>query len=199
MTPISRNLTVYKGITFTFFFYLRDSISLIDTFTSNASTNVITTATTHGLSAGDPVQFTTEDGTLPATIDRGVDYYVLTTPTTSSFTFSSTYAGLEFDIQAVGIGTNSVYTKRAVDLTDWLVWAYVKAAVGGALQLDLAPTVSSPTTGRVDLSMTDTETAALTAGTFVWDLILENPDGERIGPLFSGGFSVLRPVTDPAL
>lgn len=199
MTPISRNLTVYKGITFTFFFFLRDSLSLVDTFTSDASTNVITTATTHGLIAGDPVEFTTDNGTLPAPIERNRDYYVLTTPTTSSFTFSSDYGGLEFDIQAVGTGTNSVYTKRPINLTGWSVWAYVKASVTGTLQLDLAPTVTSPTSGKIDLSMTDTETAALAVGNFLWDLILEMPTGERIGPLFSGGFNVIRPVTDPAL
>jgi hypothetical protein len=199
MTPITRNLTVYKGITFTFFFFLRDSLSAIDTFTSDADTNLITTATTHGLAAGDPIQFATDNGTLPAPIERSRDYFVLTTPSTSTFTFSPDYGGLEFDIQAVGTGTNSVYTKRPIDLTGWTIWAYVKSTVAGALVLDLNPTVSSPTTGKVDLSMTDTETFALNPGNFFWDLILQNPTGERIGPLFSGSFNVIRPVTDPAL
>lgn len=198
MTPIARNLTVYKGVTFTFFFFLRDNLSRIDTFTSNATTNVVTTATAHGLGAGDPIQFNTDNGTLPAPIDRGVDYFVLTTPSSTTFTFSATYGGVQFDIQAVGTGTNSIYTKRPIDLTGWTIVSNVKSQlVGGTLIVDLAPDFSSPTTGKVDLSMTDEETAALGVGNFVWDLILADPSDTVIGPLFSGTFNVLSTVTTP--
>jgi hypothetical protein len=198
MTPIPRNLIVYKGITFTFFFILRDDLSSVATFTADDATNVITTGSAHGLAIGDPVVFINEGGFLPAPLQTGIDYFVLTIPTTTTFTFSTEYLGLEFDIQAAGTGTNTLWTKRAIDLTSWGVWAYVRDRIGGTMILDLAPDLSGATSGKVDLSMTDSETYVLDAGHYFWDLILQNPAGERLGPLFAGTFNVIHLITDPA-
>jgi hypothetical protein len=196
MTPIPRNLIVYKGITFTFFFILRDDLTVIDTFTVNTTTDVVTTATPHGLAIGDPVQFINDDGFLPAPLQTGIDYFVLTVPSSTTFTFSTEYLGLEFDIQAAGTGTNRVWTKRPI--TSWGVWAYVRDKVGGTLIIDLAPDLTNAAVGKVDLSMTDSETYVLDAGNYFWDLILQNPAGERLGPLFAGTFNIIHLITDPA-
>lgn len=199
MTPIQRNLTVYRGITFDFFVILRAALSEIDTFTANASTDTITTATPHGLSVADPIQFVTYGGVLPSPIETGRNYFVLSTPTTTTFTFSQEYNGLLFDITTAGTPTSKVFTNRPFDLTGWTVWSWVKSTpISGTLILDLDPQIDvDPTTGRVDFSMTDEETIVLTVGDFFWDFILERPTGERIGPLFTGGFSIVHLITEP--
>src|SRR5215472_16953422 len=111
MTPISRNLLVYKGITFTFFFILRDDLTLIDTVTVNVSTDVFTTASAHGLAVGDPVQVVAPGGFVPTPLLQSTDYFVLSVPTTTTFTISASYGGPIVDITAVGTGTNQVWTK----------------------------------------------------------------------------------------
>ncbi len=200
MTPIARNLIVYRGITFTFYFILRDNSSLIDTFTANASTDVLTSATTHGLSVGDPVQFSNTGGALPNPLNNTRDYFVTSVPTSSTLTVSLSYAGTVLDITSAGSGTNSIYTKRPLDLTGWSVWAWVKLDPSLALVYDLDPQIDGdPTTGKIDLSKTDTQTSTITAGNYLWDVILEKPTGERIGPLFKGTFFVSDLVTEPAI
>lgn len=77
------------------------------------------------------------------------------------------------------------------DLTGYSVFAEVKTAKGaGAVFLNLSPTVSNATAGQISISLTDTQTAALTAGTYGWDLVIENASGERTGPILQGEFEV---------
>ena len=62
---------------------------LTTTFTAHAGTDVITTAIAHALDIGFPVKFTST-GTLPGGLAAGTTYYVLTRPTTTTMTLSST-------------------------------------------------------------------------------------------------------------
>lgn len=197
MTPIPRNLIVYNGITFTFYFILRNDLSQIATFTVDPTTDIVTTASAHGLAIGDPVQFVNTGGALPAPLQQNVDYFVISIPSSTTFTFSSNYAGLIFNVQAVGTGTNTVWTKTPLNLTGWSVWSYVRDKPSGTLILDLAPVVT-PLIGKIDLSKTDDQTYTLSPGNFYWDIILEDTSGTRIGPLFAGSFQVVHLITDPA-
>lgn len=200
MTPISKSLTLYKGITFDFFMILRQDVSLIGTFTANPSNNRIISSVNHGLSSGDLVEMVPgADGVLPSPIEARHDYFVLNVVNATQFTISAEYNGPLFIINTAGSGTNNLWTSRPFDLTGWKVWSWVKQAPGGTLILDLEPEIDAdPTTGKITMGMTDEETFDLTAGDFFWDLILEDPSGARLGPLFAGSFSIIELITEPA-
>ena len=76
------------------------------TFTAVAATDVITTSAAHLRSVGSRIQFTTTSA-LPAGLIAGVDYYVLTTPSSTSMTVSATSGGAVVDITTVGTGVHS--------------------------------------------------------------------------------------------
>lgn len=86
-----------------------------------------------------------------------------------------------------------------VDLTGWSVWAEVRSDSAAAVALDLAPTISDALTGEVTISKTDEQTAALTAGTYLWDLLAENDSGERLGPIVSGSVTIKNLITQPVV
>jgi hypothetical protein len=72
--------------------------------TGVAATDVWTSATPHGLAVGDPVRLLTLTGGTGALV--ATTYYVLTVPTTTSFTLSATRGGATLDIStAVTAGT----------------------------------------------------------------------------------------------
>lgn len=84
----------------------------------------------------------------------------------------------------------------AVDLTGWTAHAVVRQTMSGPVLLDLAPVISTPLTGIVTIpEITDELTAALPLGAHYWDLILEDPDGKRLGPYASGKCTVCSLVT----
>jgi hypothetical protein len=198
MTPIGKDLLIYRGIEFTFFIVLRDQLSTIGTITADPATNIITSSVAHGLIAGDPVQFATQGGNLPFPILAGTQYWVISAPSSTTFSISQSYQGPEFDIATSGAPTNYLYTNRAINLTGWQVWAWVKDSPTGTLVMDLNPTIVSPASqGKIDMSMTDEQTILLTAGNHSWDMVLQDPTGVRIGPLFQGGVTIIHLITEP--
>jgi hypothetical protein len=200
MTPISKSLIVYKGITFDFFVILRQDVSLIGTFTANPSNDRITSSVDHGLTSGDLVNFIPgADGVLPSPIEARKDYFVLNVNTSTQFQISAEYNGALFEINTAGSGTNNLWTNRPFDLTGWKVWAWVKQTPGGTLIQDLNPQIDAdPTLGKITMGMTDEETFGLTTGDFFWDMIFEDPSGVRLGPLFAGSFTIAQLITEPA-
>jgi len=73
----------------------------------------------------------------------------------------------------------------AVDLTGWLVYAQARVSFRTPA-FDLLPTISDEAGGVITILLTDEQTFALPVGNFRWDLILENPAGEKLGPYFGG-------------
>jgi hypothetical protein len=80
-----------------------------------AATTDLLTATAHGLSEGDRVQFTTNN-TLPAGLSPLTDYYVKTVPSSSTFTVSATLDGATVDITDTGTGAHAVKKSTAAEL-----------------------------------------------------------------------------------
>lgn len=76
-------------------------------FTAVAATEVITTATAHGLSIGDRVQVSSTT-TLPAGLSASTDYFVITVPSTTTMTISATDGGSVVNITDTGTGTHSM-------------------------------------------------------------------------------------------
>jgi hypothetical protein len=82
-----------------------------------------------------------------------------------------------------------------VDITGWQVFAQVRRNPNGDVLFDLLPVITDGPAGEITLSADHEDTAELQAGLYRWDLILENPDGERLGPFIVGAVHVLAPIT----
>ena len=75
---------------------------------SSITSNVITASGTHGLNAGDQVQFVNSGGALPTGISAGVGYFVIAAGlTTTAFAVSTTQGGTAATISG-GSGTNTI-------------------------------------------------------------------------------------------
>jgi hypothetical protein len=90
-------------------------LASIATVTANASTEVLTSASAHGLALGDIVQFTTTT-TLPAGLSLLTDYYVISVPSTTTFTVSATLDGTVVNITDTGTGTHTAAKRTPVQL-----------------------------------------------------------------------------------
>ena len=88
---------------------------------------------------------------------------------------------------------------QPIDLTGWKVFAEVRKKPGSSSVIrDLHPFFSNQAAGQITLpKMTDEETYDLKAGDYAWDLILEDPFGDRRGPYIAGPFTIYPNVTKP--
>jgi hypothetical protein len=83
-----------------------DGLTLSASVTANASTDRFTTGANHGLSVGDIVYFA--GTTLPGGINASNAYYVLTVPSSTTFTVASSYSGsTPVDITSTGSGVTA--------------------------------------------------------------------------------------------
>lgn len=84
-----------------------------------------------------------------------------------------------------------------VDLTGYTPYAEIRSGPGEAVIVDLSPSITDATGGEVTITLTDETTAALTAGNYHWDLMLENAVGARLGPYVAGRADVFASITAP--
>lgn len=85
-----------------------------------------------------------------------------------------------------------------VDLTGWKVFAEVRKKPGAALFMDLQPVFTSFAPAEITLpKLTDEQTYDLKVGEYSWDLILEDPFGDRRGVYLTGPFIVTATITKP--
>jgi len=86
---------------------------------------------------------------------------------------------------------------QPVDLTDWSVFAEVRVNPKAALAFSLEPEITEAAAGEITIGFTDEETQELPAGHYGWDLVLERPSGERLGPYVTGKLTVAPIYTQP--
>lgn len=85
------------------------------TFTANATTDLLTTSSAHGLAVNDVVRLTTT-GTLPAPLVAGTDYTVVSVPSTTTLKIAATVGGTAINITTTGTGTHSLTQQRIIQL-----------------------------------------------------------------------------------
>lgn len=84
-----------------------------------------------------------------------------------------------------------------VDLSGCQVFAEARTRAGGRLLYDLAPELNGPT-GEITLpKVTDEITWAWRSVNGVWSLIIEFPNGDRLGPYFEGAWVVRQTAAHP--
>lgn len=86
-------------------------------------------------------------------------------------------------------------TINPLDLTGWTPHAQVRLGAGKPVILNLDPTIPNPTDGRVVITFTDEQTAVMPHGVFQWDLLMERPNGEILGPYFAGVCTIMAGIT----
>lgn len=80
-----------------------------------------------------------------------------------------------------------------IPLTGWGAHAKVRKTDGGPVIIDLLPVISNGPTGEITIpAISDEATAgdAFPLGCFVWDLLLERPSGEIVGPFIADSFTI---------
>lgn len=121
------------------------SLTALADITADAATDLLTTASAHGMIAGNRVQFTNASGALPAGLAALTTYYVSNDSLTDvDFKVSATENGAPVNITGAGTGTHTLNAFRNlsdVDLAavvDWLAknnpenFNPVTMALGGA-------------------------------------------------------------------
>jgi hypothetical protein len=64
------------------------------------------------------------------------------------------------------------------NLTGYSARGQIRPAVGSStVTLDLSPTIPTPANGVISISKTDESTAAIAAGIYYWDVVLDTPTG----------------------
>ena len=87
----------------------------------------------------------------------------------------------------------------AFPLAGYKAWAHVRTSPDDGLVLDLAPVIlPDDAAGRITLPLINHDaTAALTQGSYHWDLILEDAAGRRGDPIVGGAFTIGAINTQP--
>jgi hypothetical protein len=109
VVPLIANQNLYK---------LGRTTTKSGTVTITQATPGVVTYTSNGLVVNDQVVFTTS-GALPTGLTAGATYYVVSTPTPSTFTVSSTLGGSPIATSSAGTGvhTCTITTPVSVDMT----------------------------------------------------------------------------------
>ncbi len=83
-----------------------------------------------------------------------------------------------------------------VDLTGFTVYAEVRATPGGAVIIDLAPTITDAANGKVTIAEIDDETTfTYTPGSYRWDFLLEETATDNMQKFLEGGFNIVNKIT----
>ena len=147
---------------------------IVKTSDVNLSTNVITVEE-HGLSDGNAVTYSAENSTVLAPLVNETTYYVRD-KTDDTFKLATYVGGSAIDLTSQGNSSQTFTIKN--NLTGMTIESKIWDSPNRTLKaLDFSVAYTSPTTGIVDLSLTDEQTATLTADTYNYDVLLTNGAG----------------------
>lgn len=111
-----------------------------------------------------------------------------------------TAARVQFEIhKGITFGPVVIYVQgeggSTIDLTDWAVHAQARRASKSPVAFTLPLAITDASAGQISFTLTDEQTAALPAGTYLYDVILGRPDGSRLGPVIAGPINVNSLIT----
>lgn len=138
------------------------------------------TAPCHGLVAGDLVVIApaTSSSVLPCGLAADTVYYVIATGlTTDAFKVSTTLGGASVTLQGTATGTFTV--SKPVDITSYTVDSDIKGITDGAAIASFTCSIVDAVSGKFQLLLTPTDTAALEPGRYGYDVSLTTPGGDR--------------------
>ena len=92
------------------------------------------------------------------------------------------YKGVDFFYKVIWKDAN----ETEIPITNWTVQCDVRKSPSTAIAFSLNPVITDGAGGEVTMSLTKTETDALTCGSYRYDLVFTTEAGERVGPLIAG-------------
>jgi hypothetical protein len=110
------------------------------------------------------------------------------TPATLNLTI---YRGITLDSIIFNLKDGS---GNPVNLGGWQVFA--KSRNGTGKVIDLNPLITNVAAGQVTISLDGTATNSFSTGEQQWDMIFQNPAGNKIGPYIDGKIFVKSTVTN---
>lgn len=100
----------------------------------------------------------------------------------------SIFKGVTFSPITITVDSDS----GPMDLTGYTAYAQARLVTNQSTVINLAPVVTDGPAGQITLdSFTHTETSALTAGVYEWDLLIMSPTSVSIGPIIKGKLYVV--------
>jgi hypothetical protein len=102
------------------------------------------------------------------------------------------YKGSTFGPIVVQAFSDIAHTMPA-NLSGWLAHAKVREKSTGPVIIDLLPTITDGPNGKITIPAVPdeiTNSSAWPRGNYVWDLLLERPTGEVLGPFLAGTFTI---------
>lgn len=85
-----------------------------------------------------------------------------------------------------------------VDLTGWTPFSKVRETRTGPIIYDLIPYISDGPGGEITIpAISDERTRSLPRGHYIYDLLLEQPGGQILGPFLAGTFEITTAVARP--
>lgn len=148
------------------------------TFQGAASTDILTFVAAHNLKVGDRVRVT-EGTTLPTGLAESTDYWVKTTPSTTTLTLASTKGGTTVDLTTDGTADNTLQafgpldeaTDAEIDATsgDWrkIMFAIVEMLYQ---RWNNTPTDDRPAKTTVTRSSSTNEATSVTTRTYTFQV-----------------------------
>lgn len=82
-----------------------------------------------------------------------------------------------------------------VDISGFGVFAVGRPETESPTLVDLQPEITDGPGGVVTIDLDDADTLQFPVGDYVWDLVLENLDSERIGPFLAGPLTIIDTVS----
>ena len=84
-----------------------------------------------------------------------------------------------------------------VDLTNWQAKATIKStAMSAAYTLSTDEgTIALGSAGEIELTLDPQATGLMLPGSYSWDILLKNPQGDILPPLVSGVVTILQGIT----
>ena len=97
---------------------------------------------------------------------------------TGATSFTGATRGASSSTAASHATTTAVtYTAGAIDLTGYTVLGQIRKTYESATAVTMATTVTNATSGQIAISLTDTQSTALSAGRYQWDLKITGGSG----------------------
>ena len=112
------------------------------------------------------------------TVTIGNESITYTGKTTSTLT-GATRGASSTTALAYASGTTVTYTAGALNLAGYSLSAMLRKSYLSSTAITFTSTVTSAADGKIALTLTDTQTAALTAGRYQWDLLITSSSGNK--------------------
>ena len=145
----------------------------VKTSAVNTVTNIITIAD-HGYSNGDGIQYLAGGGVVIGGLVDETIYYVRD-KTDDTFKLEASVGGSV--IALTSQGNDKQKFKADTDMTGNLVISQVWDAARTSKAADFTVTYTTPASGIITLSLTDTQTATLTADEYMYDVLVSDGSG----------------------